>query len=125
MNRQQLIDAITSEIDRIWGDVEREGDFGEYEWLLANYGITEHDDVDWLGILNHESGEIDPDDAENPEYLAWVADDARVIPFLHQLLQKYQSNTVIAPTDILYVTRRIDRTTGEEIREEWPRSQTD
>jgi hypothetical protein len=115
MTRSELIEAISAEIDRIWSVVEFSGGWGEYEWLEANYGVTLDDDADWIGILNYEAGITDPDD--EPVFENFASDDMRVIPFLEQLLQKYRSNTIIAPADIPRVTIRIDQATGETIRE--------
>ncbi|MEW5927728.1 MAG: hypothetical protein AB1941_09590 [Gemmatimonadota bacterium] len=122
MTRSDLIDAIRNEMDRVWGDEGFSGVWEEYEWLLEHYGVTEDDDVEWSGILEYEADAVDPDDAANPEWMSFVTHDEQVIPFLEQLLKKYQSNTVVVPPDLPEVVRRVDPRPGEAIREVRPRA---
>lgn len=110
MNRQSLIDAILIERERIWSETDFSGEWGEYEWLESNYGVTTDDEANWTGILNHEYGVNDPED--DPEFLAFITDDVRVVPFLQDLLRKYRSNSAVAPRDIPIVRRRSDPATG-------------
>jgi hypothetical protein len=120
MDRSDLIDAILVEMERVWGDDGFSGAWEEYEWLLENYGITEDEDGDWMGILAHESGEVDPDDEWTPQWEAFVTDDDQVIPLLSALLKKYRSNSVSVPDNLPHVIRRIDPASGLEIREVRP-----
>ena len=120
MTRSDLIDAILSEMDRVWGAEGFSGAWEEYEWVLEHYGVTEGDDVAWSGILDFDAEELDPDDAANQKWMSFVISDEQVIPFLEQLLKKYQGNTVVVPRDLPPVVRRVDPRTGEEIREVLP-----
>ena len=53
MTRPELIEAVLTEMHRVWGDEGFGGTFPEYEWLLANYGITEEEDVQWQFVLQY------------------------------------------------------------------------
>jgi hypothetical protein len=112
MTRSDLVGAILNEMDRVWGDKGFSGSWAEYEWLLEHYGITEDEDVEWSGILEYNSDEVEPDDASNPEWMSFVTDDEQVIPFLIRLLDKYRSNTAVVPANLPTVIRRVDPQTG-------------
>lgn len=98
MARAELIEAILEEMERVWSDEGFSGTPGEYEWLREHYGIEEDEDVEWLGILAHDTGDVDPEDVANPTWMSFVTDDEKVIPFLTRLLEKYRSSSTTAPT---------------------------
>lgn len=100
MTRSDLIDAILEEMARIWGEDGFSGTGEGYEWLLKAYGVTEDDDVEWLGILEYEADEIHPEDAADPKWMSFVTDDGQVIPFLRQLLKKYRSHRAVVPANL-------------------------
>ncbi len=86
------------------------------EWLQANYGITEEEDVVWLDILNYHGGDWDIAEelkrltpGRTPEELAemeqhlhererFLRDEPAVLAFLEQLLIKYRRGTAVYPT---------------------------
>lgn len=45
MRKNELIEAIITEMDRLWGVDGFNGTTDEYEWLQQNYGISEEDDA--------------------------------------------------------------------------------
>jgi hypothetical protein len=120
MNRSELIDAVLDEMERVWGEGGFSGTWEQYEWLLEHYGITDDEDVEWMGVLNYEHGIVDEDDEWTPEWEAYVTDDDKVIVFLSSLLSKYRSNSVSLPEYLPEVIHRIDPVTGMSVREVGP-----
>ncbi len=94
MNRNELIDQVMLEVDRVWGNDGFGGESEEYEWLQSHYEITEDEDVQWLNVLNYDMDELDEDDLEDEEKMQFLEDDEAVCKFLIELLRKYQSNTI-------------------------------
>jgi hypothetical protein len=94
MDRNEQIDQVILEMDRVWGDIGFGGGSGEYEWLQHYYKIAEDEDVQWQNILNYHMDELDEDDLEDEEKMQFLEDDKAVCKFLAQLLHKYQSNTI-------------------------------
>lgn len=102
MTRDELIDEIFEEIERVWGERGPGGSWDEYVWLFENYDITDVEDIQWMEVLDYCSGELDDDDLDDEDKKAlmdFVTDDATVISFLQILLQKYRSNNVSFPDD--------------------------
>lgn len=81
-SRDQIIDAITEEIRRIFGQKGLLGEEEEYDWLLACYSVTEEDDIRWQCVLAEEDDAADLD------------------RFLATLLMKYRSNVLTYPGPI-------------------------
>jgi hypothetical protein len=94
MDRDELIDQIMSEMDRVWGDEGFGGESQEYEWLQHHYGISEDEDVQWQNILNYQIDELEEDDLEDEEKMQFLENDDAVCKFLSEFLQKYQSNII-------------------------------
>jgi hypothetical protein len=88
----RLMDEIMTEMARVWGD-HFEGTIEDYEWLLANYGITEDEDVEWINICEYYGEGISPDDEPSEDWLQTLRGEQAVRTILEQLLQKYRSNT--------------------------------
>ena len=80
--RDQIIDAITEEIRRIFGQRGFFGEEEEYDWLLACYSVTEDDDIRWQCILADGDNTLDLD------------------RFLARLLAKYRSNILTYPSPV-------------------------
>jgi predicted 3-demethylubiquinone-9 3-methyltransferase (glyoxalase superfamily) len=93
--RQLLIDAVMAEMKRVWGEDGLGGQPQEYEWLKRHYGIAEDEDVSWQLILEHSIGEQLPEDRDDPEVISLVNDETRVLSFLRDFLQKYQSSAAV------------------------------
>jgi len=96
--RAELIGAIIVEIDRIFGKGCFDGDDSQYEWLLANYGVTEEADVQWQQICEYERSEIPEDQYEEDELEAlytWLEDDAAVHAFLEGMLKQYRAGSAV------------------------------
>ncbi len=73
-----------------------DGSPAEYEWLLANVGVTEEDDVRWINVTSWQLGtfEEDGDHYRSEEWAEWAAfleDDAAVIAFLESMLARYRA----------------------------------
>jgi hypothetical protein len=101
MAREDLIQAIAKEMDRIWGEEGFGGSDEEYDWLLETYGVSEEEDLVWTEVFEDHLGELDLDDPdarysedEKAEIQLFLEDDPAVCRFLEQLLQKYQSKSV-------------------------------
>jgi hypothetical protein len=90
VTRAELIEAVLAEMRRVWGDDGFGGTSVEYAWLLANYGITEEDDVQWQFVFQYDIDDMPEEDWEDDEVMEFVEDDAAVQPFLRMLLQKYR-----------------------------------
>ncbi|MDQ0590998.1 hypothetical protein [Variovorax paradoxus] len=98
--RAELIDAIIVEIGRIFGENGFDGDASQYEWLLANYGITEEADVQWQHVCEYERAEIPEDDyeeAELEELYTWLEADSTVLAFLDHMLTQYRALSTVYP----------------------------
>lgn len=97
MRRSQLITAIITEMDRIWGEDGFDGDSDDYQWLQENYGISEEDDVYWQLILEYDAGELPEEDSEDQELMAFLEDKQAVCHFLQRLLKSYRNNPTVSP----------------------------
>jgi hypothetical protein len=98
--RTELIDAIAVEIDRVFGKGGFDGDDSQYEWLLANYGVTEEADVQWQQVCEYERSEIPEDRYEEDELealYAWLEDAAAVHAFLEGMLTQYRAGSAAFP----------------------------
>jgi hypothetical protein len=98
-----IIDQISEEMKRIWGgDDAFEGTEAEYAWLSDNYGVSEEDDVHWVNVIMHHSGDMatllaayPEGDEEREDLLAFLEDPEAVYAFLQSLLKRYQSNSAV------------------------------
>jgi hypothetical protein len=102
MTRDELIDAIIAEMERVWGAEGLNGDMDEYAWLATHYNITEEEDVKWQFVREQDLPEedredLDPDDPDDARFIAFLNDPGAVVAFLETLLQKYRSNIVSYP----------------------------
>ncbi|MNZ57953.1 hypothetical protein D3C78_759490 [compost metagenome] len=92
MKRDELIDEVLGEMDRVWN-----GDFGgesvEYEWLLENFNVTEEDDVQWQLIIQHSTNNLPEEELKDEELMAFLEDDGAVVDFLEKLVKKYRSSS--------------------------------
>jgi len=88
----RVMDEIMTEMERVWRD-RFEGTIEDYEWLLANYGITEDEDVEWITICEYYGEGISSNDEPSEDWLQTLRDEQAVRTILEQLLQKYRSNT--------------------------------
>lgn len=102
MNRNDLIEAVIIEMERVWGEEGFGGEEVAYEWLYGHYGITIMDDLNWQFILEDSSGELltalaeeGGSKEEDDEIIAFIEDDLRVEAFLADLLAKYKSSNAI------------------------------
>jgi hypothetical protein len=95
MSRTTLIEAVLVEMDRVWGPEGFGGSFADYDWLLAHYGISEEEDVNWQFVLQHATDDLPDEDAEDAEVMLFLDDDAAVGQFLRELLQKYRNGTAV------------------------------
>lgn len=84
-------------MQRVWGDEGFGGTPPECAWLLANYGITEEEDVQWQLVLQYDMDDLPEEDWEDEEVMTFVENDMAVLPFLRMLLRKYRSGTAIFP----------------------------
>jgi hypothetical protein len=93
-----LFDSIIEEMERIWGEPGFEGDDEEYEWLEANYGITEAEDVEWQFALQYFIlHDLPEEDESDPEVMKFLNDYDAVRAFLNELLGKYRSGDKVYP----------------------------
>ena len=91
-----LIDAVIREMQRVWGEQSFDGKQEEYDWLLANYGITEEEDVRWQLILEDYFGELVADELEeDDDVLPILRNPQAANDFLAQLLSKYRSASTV------------------------------
>jgi len=95
MPKNALIDAISREMSRVWGEDGLHGEPEEYRWLEENYGISEEDDVWWQLTIQHHFGELPEEDRDDAEVMNFLSDDVRVEQFLRDLLRRYRSSTAI------------------------------
>ena len=88
-----LMDSIIEQMERVWGPEGFGGDWPEYEWLLKAYGITEEEDVQWQFVLGWEywREDMEQEDLNDEELMAFLANDEAVCDFLRQFLAKYQA----------------------------------
>jgi len=98
--REQLHDELVAEVLRVLPDFD--GNEDEYAWLLANYGVTEEDDVKWQNVMHWEAGTFEEycdhyDEEETSEWEAFLNDDAAVIAFLESMLARYRAGTAVYP----------------------------
>jgi hypothetical protein len=101
-DRDELLDAIVDEINRIWGDPGFSGTFEEYGWLLEHYGVTEKEDNTYLDVLEYREDNgftklssfytLDAD--ERAHVMGFIHDNVAVCAFLGALLQKYNSSSM-------------------------------
>ncbi len=97
--RERLIETILSEMDRVWGRRGLHGTDPEYEWLFAQYGITEAEDVRWQLILEASRlGSVSAEDTSDPDVSNFLMDSAGVLAFLKGLLHKYRGGTANVPS---------------------------
>jgi uncharacterized protein YifE (UPF0438 family) len=89
MAKDELIDAIMREMDRVWGSRGLHGTDDEYQWLLEHYGITREEDNRWMDVLYTTTGDLSPEQTEDEGRMRFLSDDRAVRAFLEQLLQKY------------------------------------
>lgn len=80
--RDQLIDAISAEIRRVF-PAGFLGDKDQYDWLFSCYDITEEEDIRWQCVLAEE--DLNALDLDN---------------FLFLLLTKYQSTALTYPVAV-------------------------
>lgn len=97
MTRVELLEAVLEEMQRVWGDEGLGGTVPEYEWLLAHYGITEEEDVQWQLVLQYDTDDLPEEDSEDEEVMAFVEDDKAVLAFLRMFLNKYRSGADTYP----------------------------
>ena len=96
MTKSQLIEAVLKEMDRVWGeDKGLGGTDEEYAWLLANYEISEEEDVKWQLVLEGSMGDLPEEDADDPEVQEFLDDEAAVHVFLEGFLEKYHGSTAV------------------------------
>jgi predicted 3-demethylubiquinone-9 3-methyltransferase (glyoxalase superfamily) len=93
MTVDELIEAITDEMERVWGETGFDGTESQYAWLLERYGITEGEDARWIVILRNEDDELDDEDRAVEGLMEFLGDEAAVTGFLEGLLEKYRSST--------------------------------
>jgi hypothetical protein len=95
--RVELIDALTDQIMRVVPDFD--GSPVEYEWLRANVGITEEEDVRWINVTSWQLGTFEEDGdhydeeewAEWAEWVTFLENDAAVVAFLESMLARYRA----------------------------------
>lgn len=95
MMRDELIDGVLKEMDRVWGEDGLGGEPDEYAWLLKNYNITEEDDVQWQLILQYDMGDLPDEDTEDEDLMIFLEDDCAVVQFLQEYLRKYKGSSAI------------------------------
>jgi hypothetical protein len=98
MHREDLIKAVSQEMDRVWGEEGFGGSDQEYEWLLEHYDIAEEEDLVWLEVLQDFRGDLNLDDPEagygddeKAEIELFLDDDRAVCRFLELLLEKLRT----------------------------------
>lgn len=95
--RAKLIDAIVTEINRVFGEGGFDGTESQYAWLLNTYGVTEEEDVQWQTICEFERADLDEDLYEEDELeqlYQWLENDQVIVAFLEALLTKYRSSGI-------------------------------
>lgn len=97
MTRIELINAIFERMDVVWGEEGFDGEAQEYDWLLANYGITDEEDVMWMLILQHGMEDLESEDRDDEELMTFLENEQAVVGFLESFLQKYQSADTVYP----------------------------
>lgn len=97
MTKLALINALFERMDWVWGEEGFDGEAHEYDWLLANYGITEEEDVMWMLILQHGMDDLEPEDRDDKELMAFLEDEPSVVGFLEAFLQKYRASDQVYP----------------------------
>lgn len=96
ISKSRLIKEVLKQMARVWGEDEGLGGTDEeYEWLLANYGISEEEDVKWQLVLQDTMDDLPEEDADDPEVRAFVDDEQAVQAFLEAFLAKYRNSTAI------------------------------
>ncbi len=97
MTKVALINAIFERMDVVWGEAGFDGESQEYDWLLENYGISDEEDVMWMLILQHGMDDLEPEDRDDEELMAFLENEQAVVEFLEVFLQKYQSSDKAYP----------------------------
>lgn len=97
MTKVALINDIFERMDAVWGEEGFDGTQQEYDWLLANYGITDEEDVMWMLILQHGMDDLEPEDRDDEELMTFLENEQSVVEFLEHFLQKYQSSDKVYP----------------------------
>ncbi|WP_248806549.1 hypothetical protein [Pseudomonas sp. MWU13-2100] len=100
MTRDQLIDAVLAEMERVWGENGFGGETEEYKWLYENYGISEEDDIHWQDVCNDWGGTLQESleglgEEVIAEAIEFINDDTRVVKFLEKFLKQYRSSTAV------------------------------
>ena len=95
MTKSELVDRVLDEMDRVWGDEGLGGDPEEYDWLLANYKITEEEDVQWQLTLQDHMGDLPVEDQEDEEVMLFLENSDAVTNFLQTYLSKYKGASAI------------------------------
>ena len=99
MSPTELITEIVDKILVIFGAEGFGGTAEEYRWLLANYGITEEEDVRWQFVLEQDCGitdakeDLDEADEDDAKLAAFLEDPDAIWTFLETLLTKYRSSS--------------------------------
>lgn len=93
MTKSELIGQTIDEMDRVWGEESLRGEPEEYDWLLANYNISEEEDVQWQLILQHHMGDLPVEDQEDEEVMLFLENEHAVIQFLQVYLSKYKNSS--------------------------------
>jgi hypothetical protein len=94
---EQLIDAITEELRRIFGQRGFLGEWEEYDWLLKYYGVTEDEDICWQHILSLSSDGLEGN-FKASDRINFLLNERSVNHFLARLLKKYKSNVLTYPS---------------------------
>ena len=97
MTKVELINAIFERMDAVWGEDGFDGEPQEYDWLLASYGISDEEDVMWMLILQHGMDDLESEDREDEELMAFLENEQAVDEFLAAFLLKYQSSDKVYP----------------------------
>lgn len=97
VTKVELINAIFERMDVVWGEEGFDGEAQEYDWLLANYGITDEEDVMWMLILQHGMDDLESEDRDDEELMTFLENEQAVVGFLEAFLQKYQSSDKVYP----------------------------
>lgn len=88
---KQLIDAIASEQERVWGADGFSGTPEQLAWLQKTFGITEEDVAIWSAVLLHEFDGSHGCDCDE-QMLTFLSNRNRIADFLYVLLRKYRSS---------------------------------
>jgi hypothetical protein len=94
--------AIQSELARVWPGDCFEGTDDQYAWLYVHYGITEEDDATWqcaLADWMDEDPDLDPTDAADRELMDLLADEQAMQSFLLQLRDHYRRGSAVWGTE--------------------------